>query len=94
MAVLLRSGKHEELVSAVQATGRGGLCTGVMTASRTTVYAQFPDKDSALIALHQDFGARVVAAVVEAHERAAGDWPERLRRMGDWLSPTHAGARA
>ena len=54
MAVLLRSGKHEELVSAVQATGRGGLCTGVMTASRTTVYAQFPDKDSALIALHQD----------------------------------------
>ena len=36
-------------------------------ASRTTVYAQFPDKDSALIALHQEFGARVVAAVVEAH---------------------------
>src|SRR5690349_1142472 len=30
-------------------------------ASRTTVYAQFPDKDSALVALHQDFGARVVA---------------------------------
>ncbi len=27
-------------------------------ASRTTVYAQFPDKDSALIALHQEFGAR------------------------------------
>jgi AcrR family transcriptional regulator len=52
-------------------------------ASRTTVYAQFPDKDSALIALHQDFGARVVAAVVEAHERAVGDWPERLRRMVD-----------
>ena len=50
-------------------------------ASRTTVYAQFPDKDSALIALHQEFGARVVAAVVEAHRAAAGDWRERLTAM-------------
>lgn len=50
-------------------------------ASRTTVYAQFPDKDSALIALHQDFGARVVTAVVEAHAAATGDWRERLSAM-------------
>ena len=50
-------------------------------ASRTTVYAQFPDKDSALIALHQELGARVVAAVVEAHRVADGDWHEQLAAM-------------
>lgn len=50
-------------------------------ASRTTVYAQFPDKDSALIALHQEFGERVVAAVRAAHARAIGDWRTRLITM-------------
>ena len=50
-------------------------------ASRTTVYAQFPDKDSALIALHQEFGARVVAEVLEAHRAATGDWHARLQAM-------------
>lgn len=50
-------------------------------ASRTTVYAQFPDKDSALIALHQEFGARVVTAVLAAHHAAAGGWRERLAAM-------------
>jgi len=50
-------------------------------ASRTTVYAQFSDKDSALIALHQEFGARVVAAVLDAHRSATGDWRERLNAM-------------
>lgn len=50
-------------------------------ASRTTVYAQFPDKDSALIALHQEFGARVVEAVLAAHRAATGGWRERLATM-------------
>ncbi len=67
-------------------------------ASRTTVYAQFPDKDSALIALHQEFGARVVAAVVEAHRVADGDWRERLTAMVgayvDAMASASAGERA
>ncbi|MDA0181539.1 TetR/AcrR family transcriptional regulator [Solirubrobacter phytolaccae] len=50
-------------------------------ASRTTVYAQFPDKDSALIALHQEFGARVVEAVLDAHRAADGAWRDRLAAM-------------
>jgi AcrR family transcriptional regulator len=52
-------------------------------ASRTTVYAHFPDKDSALIALHQEFGARVVDAVRVAHAATGGDWPEQLAAMVD-----------
>jgi len=50
-------------------------------ASRTTVYAQFPDKDSALIALHHQLGERVVDAVRSAHARATGDWRTRLATM-------------
>lgn len=63
-------------------------------ASRTTVYAQFPDKDSALVALHQDFGARVVAAVVDAHAAGRGGWRERLRVMVDAYVEAMASASA
>lgn len=69
-------------------------------ASRTTVYAHFPDKDSALLALHEETTERVSAALEEARLRLAADadWSVRLRALVaaflDPVSEMSAGERA
>ncbi|WP_022929304.1 TetR/AcrR family transcriptional regulator [Patulibacter americanus] len=50
-------------------------------ASRTTVYAHFPDKDEALLALHHEVLDRLVDALMRAHRESGPDtpWPTRVR---------------
>jgi AcrR family transcriptional regulator len=54
-------------------------------ASRTTVYAHFPDKDQALLALHHAVLDRLVDALERAHRESTSDapWPARIRATMD-----------
>jgi AcrR family transcriptional regulator len=49
-------------------------------ASRSTVYAEFPDKTSALIALHRSLVDRGLEALDRA-QPTAGAWPERVAAL-------------
>jgi AcrR family transcriptional regulator len=54
-------------------------------ASRTTVYAHFPDKDQALLALHHEVIDRLVDALMRAHREAGPGtpWAARIRATMD-----------
>lgn len=69
-------------------------------ASRTTVYAHFPDKDEALLALHHEVLDRLVDAMMRAHRASGPDapWPTRVRATMDAyleaMATSSAGERA
>lgn len=69
-------------------------------ASRSTVYAHFPDKDEALLALHHEVSARLVDVVLRAHREAGPETPWRARLEAtmeaylDAMAAASAGERA